>query len=272
MGCDPLELAAPPGVDAQGLPTRPNLTGVTAVGDVDGDGCDEVAYRANDAIGSSLVIAFGYDAAGTRCGGHAAPAWLRIADREKNLAGIGLALAIARAGKLFPGGVDYLAVSANALPINGVTQSAVLLYDVAALKALRPASGAQVVGALADGLVPKVLVAKSKVMGFGRSLAGGIDLNGDGLPELAVGASGASLNEDGVGAVLVFSGAAGLPSDGLEPWAVMVGDAAERASFGFRVSIGAAGGSSPPFLLIGAPLSYRTGTQNGTAFSLPLGF
>ena len=28
----------------------------------------------------------------------------------------------------------------------------------------------------------------------------------------------------------------------------------------------------PDFIIIGAPTSYRTGTQNGTAFSLPLGF
>ena len=51
----------------------------------------------------------------------------------------------------------------------------------------------------------------------------------------------------------------------------MVGDGAERASVGQALSLVGKTASTPATLAIGAPLSYRTGTANGTAWLLAIG-
>ena len=56
------------------------------------------------------------------------------------------------------------------------------------------------------------------------------------------------------------------------PVLLIAADASERASFGQDLSVCAAKGGAPGALGIGAPLSYRTGTANGTAFVLPFQF
>ncbi len=53
---------------------------------------------------------------------------------------------------------------------------------------------------------------------------------------------------------------------------LIAADDRERAAFGQDLSLSAAGGGAPAAIGIGAPLSYRTGTANGTAFVLPLDF
>jgi hypothetical protein len=71
----------------------------------------------------------------------------------------------------------------------------------------------------------------------------------------------------------VFIYAGGAQATGrLTPWLTAVGDVVERSNFGQDISLSPGGTGSPPTLIIGAPTSYRTGTQNGTAFALPLGF
>ncbi|HZI03391.1 MAG TPA: hypothetical protein VEZ71_05185, partial [Archangium sp.] len=69
----------------------------------------------------------------------------------------------------------------------------------------------------------------------------------------------------------VYAGGPGL-TGALTPMLTLTGDVTERAGFGNDLALVAGSGSSPPTLVIGAPLSYRTGTQNGTAFVVPLGF
>ncbi len=58
----------------------------------------------------------------------------------------------------------------------------------------------------------------------------------------------------------------------LSPMLMLTGDAAEHSGFGQDLALTAGSGSCPPTLVVGAPLSYRTGTQNGTAYGVPLGF
>jgi hypothetical protein len=199
------------------------------------------------------------------------PTTVRIADRDANLNFLGLGVSTARAGNFLGDGRKFIATGVSALPVNGVTQSAVVLYDAAQLAARRPASGEAVVGALAD-LTPLTLVLQGpEVPSFGRSLAGGVDLNGDGLPDLLVGATLSSFAGDGTGAVYAVSGAKGL-AGGVAPFLVLTGDANERSAFGSVLSLVTGGSAGSPFLVIGAPSSYRTGTQNGTAYSVPLGF
>jgi hypothetical protein len=265
MGCDPIYFT-------DGSTTR-QTSSPTALGDLNGDGCHEVGWRYTETNRSGVIILFGYEPAGGRCGGRTAPSWVRLAaDAEVGGNLLGLGVAMTRAGNFLGDGKDRIAISATAVPFEGVTQPAVLLFETAQLVARRPAgSGEALVGALGDGLSPVVLVHRTRAVNFGRALAGGRDLTGDNLPDLVVSAPGASEASDGGGAVFLYAG--GAQSKGrLTPWLTVVGDVSERSNLGQALSLSPGGAGSPPTLVIGAPTSYRTGTQNGTAYSLPLGF
>ncbi|NMO16074.1 VCBS repeat-containing protein [Pyxidicoccus fallax] len=258
-------------------PTMELQTSVPAsLGDLNGDNCDEVAWRYAEGTRSGVAILFGYDASGARCGSRTTPTVLRLAgDSEKNLANLGLGVAITRAGRFLNDTRDFVAISASSIPFGGVTQPVVLLYDKAELltkmQSLQTAGQPLVIGALSDGVTPVTLVHRTRAVSFGASLAGGRDLTGDNVPDLLVGAPGASDASDGGGAVFLYAG--GRDKVGaLSPFLMVVGDGSERGALGQDVALMPGGGATPPMLLVGAPRSYRSGTQNGTAFVLPLGF
>jgi hypothetical protein len=156
----------------------------------------------------------------------------------------------------------------------------VLLFNTARLKteltAMEAASETKRVLKASD-FIEDVLVSQSRAVGFGAVLRGGADLTGDGVDDLVVSAPNASIASDGGGAVFVFAG--GPQTTGaLSPWLTLTGDVTERANFGQSVNFVAAKKDAkgailqPPALVVGAPLSYRTGTRNGAAFLVPLGF
>lgn len=244
-----------------------------ALGDLDADGCDEVAVRYSSNDRSGLLIAFGFDAAGIRCDGNKEAVWLRLsgdAETGQN-SNLQLGIASARAGRLLGGTQDYVAISAGLYPFEGVQQPTVLLYSATQLAAERPLKGEAVVGALNDGLTPIPLVYQERAPGFGRALSGNVDFNGDGLVDLVVSAPGVALHGGGTGVVYVFLG--GTNTKGrLSSWLTVVGDGSERANVGQDLSVLRAGGGWPAMLGIGAPLSNRTGTANGTAWLLPIPF
>ncbi|MBZ4332113.1 VCBS repeat-containing protein [Corallococcus sp. AS-1-12] len=267
LACDPLYSSFFSAATAGQQTSAP-----AALGDLNGDGCDEVAWRYNDNTRSGIVILYGYDPGGTRCGGRTTPSMVRIAgDPEKAIALMNLGVATTRAGRFLGDSRDFIAVTANNYLFEGVNQPTVLLYDVAAINAKRPASGEAVVGAINDGLTPIPVTYRARAVSFGTSLSGGRDLNGDGVPDLWVGAPNASVASDGDGAAFLFAG--GAKSTGaLSPFLLVVGDGAERSYLGQSIAVVPGAGSSPPSVVIGAPRSYRTGTQNGTAYALPLPF
>ncbi|MBN9688251.1 MULTISPECIES: VCBS repeat-containing protein [unclassified Corallococcus] len=271
LACDPLYSSYFSAATA-GLQT----SAPAALGDLNGDKCDEVAWRYNDNTRSGIVILYGYDTGGTRCGGRTTPSMVRIAgDPEKGITLMNLGVAITRAGRFLGDSRDFIAVTANNYLFEGVNQPTVLLYDIAAINAKRPASGPPnnetVVGATNDGLTPIPVTYRARAVSFGTSLSGGRDLTGDGVPDLWVGAPNASVASDGDGAAFLFAG--GAKSTGpLSPFLLVVGDGAERSFLGQSIAVVPGSGGSPPTAVIGAPRSYRTGTQNGTAYSLPLPF
>jgi hypothetical protein len=247
-----------------------NVSAPAALGDLDGDGCDEVAVRYANDTRSGLLIAFGFSANGGRCAGHTQAAWLRVSgDAESGMNNMQLGVASARAGKVLGDARVFVAISAALFPFEGVPQPTVLLYDEAQLKAKRPDHGEAVVAALGAGLSPIALVYRERAAGFGRALAGDVDLDGDGTADLVVSAPGASINGDGTGAVFAFRGGATLNGK-LDAWLCVVGDGSERASVGQALSLVGRTASTPAVLAIGAPLSYRTGTANGTAWLLAI--
>ena len=166
-------------------------------------------------------------------------------------------------------GMMVQASSASLYPFEGVQQPTVLLFDMAELKALRPETGELVVGAVNDGVTPLAITYRDRAPGLGRAIVGNDDFDGDGTVDLAVSAPGISINGDGAGAVFVMRG--GPASTGkLDAWLTVVGDGSERASVGQDLSLAKAAAGTPVTLGIGAPLSYRTGTANGTAWLLPV--
>ncbi|GMU00325.1 hypothetical protein KH5H1_44450 [Corallococcus caeni] len=246
----------------------PQTSAIASIGDLNGDGCDEVAWRYSDNTHSGIVIAYGHDAGGTRCGGRTTGATVRIAgDAEVSRALMNLGVATTRAGRFLGDARDFLAVSANNYLVDGVSQQAVLLIPTSALTP--PASGEKLLDVV--DLAPLNLTWRARAVSFGTSLSGGRDLTGDSIPDLWVGAPNASVAADGDGAAFLFAG--GAKSTGpLSPFLLVVGDGAERSFLGQSISVVPGSGGSPPTAVIGAPRSYRTGTQNGTAYSLPLPF
>lgn len=254
------------------LPNIPQGTTLMAgLGDLNADGCDELALRYGDRLG--LIIVYGFDPGGGRCGGRTEGSWIRISgDAEAGLPTLRLGTAIARAGPVLRGDTrDFIAATADFYSFEGVSQPTVLLYDVALLNARRPASGGVLVGGLSDGIDPVPLAYLERAPGFGRQLWGNVDLTGDGRPDLVVSSTGASLNGDGAGAVFVFAGGQ-VVSGRNESVVTVFPDHRERASFGVDLAASPAVSGAPAMLVIGAPTSYRSGTANGTAFVLPMDF
>ncbi|WP_225408762.1 FG-GAP-like repeat-containing protein [Stigmatella hybrida] len=262
MGCDPVYSTPPSSVRQTSAPA--------ALGDLNGDGCDEIAWRYTESGRSGVIILLGYEPAGGRCGGRAAASWVRVAaDAEVGTNNLGLGVATARAGNFLNDKVDRVAISATSVPFDGVTQPVVFLFETPDLLAGIPTSGEKLMNALGNAEPPVTLVHQSRAVNFGAAMVGGKDWTGDGIPDLIVSAPGASVASDGGGAVFLYAG--GAQSKGaLTPWMVAVGDVSERSNLGQDLALSPGASGVPPVLVIGAPNSYRTGTQNGTAFSLTL--
>ncbi|MBK7859177.1 MAG: FG-GAP repeat protein [Archangiaceae bacterium] len=263
------------------LPSTPNnVLGVFPLGDLDGDGCDELAVRYGGLDFSKgdplvtpqgVVLVFGASSAG-RCGAHTEGAFIRISgEADVGLNSMQLGYAVTYAGRVMGDTRRFVAITARLYPYMGVAQPTVLLFDVAQLLARRPAAGGVVVGAVGDGLTPTPVLYQERAPQLGRSLYGNVDLTGDGVVDLVVSAPGANVNGDGSGAVFVFAGGAAL-SGPRESALTVVGDPHERGLFGQELSVFPGGGAQKPVIGLGAPVSYRSGTSNGAAFITTLDF
>jgi hypothetical protein len=210
---------------------------VGAAGDVNGDGYDDVVVGAsgNDAGGAGAGRAYVY------FGG---PAMDAVADvvltgaaASDNFGG-----AVAPAGDVNGDGYDDVVVGA-------------LTNDAGAVDAGR----AYVFygGTSPDAVADLVLTGTAEMGFFGRSVAGGADLNGDGYGDVVVGAE----NEAPGGRVHVVYGG---PSPDATADRTLVGTYA-GGSFGFAVALaGDVRGDGFPDLLVGALFEYLGSGQEGT--------
>jgi hypothetical protein len=264
---------------------------IGTIGDVDGDGCDEVALTAShEGRPTGTVVAFGYDAVGGRCRGHSRPQSYVVVstDREwehgpTTLYRPGaprLDLGVRWTGRVFARGEGDLTGDGIADLVLGDDElddetgrgpaveiiSGRFLASFCPNHACRDGADARtfVQGdlrfAALSALGPKdriVLRGDAADRGFGGAVAIA-DLDGDHQMDLAIGAPDGFRSAPFAGDVSVFKGPFVPSSNAVrEPWALAVGDPLERSSFGGSIAVVRSEGV--PWLLVGAPRSLHGG-------------
>lgn len=231
--------------------------GVYALGDLDGDGCHELALTYDSGERAGVVIAFGFDTGGSRCGGRTVPLRVRIAeDADVGTTYRGLGTAVARLGSSLAIGIEHAT-------IDGMDVPGVVLVSVASINAARPASGEALRGLTQHALTVGTLgVAGSS--SFGEALLAA-EITGDGVPDLVVGAPRDPLAGPLAGAAYVIEGGGAFTSSSfVVPWLVLAGDDDDAGSFGSVLAERSVGGAR--VLALGAPTSERSAPASGAAF------
>ncbi len=235
---------------AAGLPAAPTLSfssvemnevayrsTAAGVGDVNGDGFGDVLVGAARANGDTGKV---YLHLGSVAGLQTAPAWSHSGDAQLHAK---FGDAVGAAGDVNDDGYADFIVGA---PDFGGHGKAYLFFGTPYGPAADPGWSSE-----GDALAGAR---------FGRSVAGAGDLNGDGIPDLAVGAPGVD-----AGKAFVFHGSAAGPSTTAD-W-TSVGDGQPDAEFGASVAgAGDVDGDGDAELLVGAPRFDAPAPDAGQAY------
>jgi hypothetical protein len=194
---------------------------VAGVGDVDGDGFDDVLIGAPTWSGTQSRQGRAYLHRGSLLGTETAPG-LTTAPVNDERAGFGAALA--GAGDVDGDGLADMIVGAPGAIVGGVREGTVLLLR----------GSTSFLSAAPTWQPEPLLLGEAEV---GRALASAGDLNGDGYADIAVGAWRADAPSVGAGEVLVFFGSATGPAP-FPQWRL---SPADQTGAGFGRSVAGAG-------------------------------
>jgi hypothetical protein len=218
---------------------------VAGAGDVNGDGTPDLLVGA-----SGQVVSDNFDQGQAFVLSGADGSHLLTLDDPTPQAGAGFGTTVAVAGDVNGDGVPDLLVGAPSQQVGGNR-------DQGQAFVLSGADGSHLL--TLDDPTPHALA------GFGYAVAGAGDVNGDGTPDLLVGASGNVGGNVGQGQAFVLSGANGSHLLTLDDPTPQVG-----AGFGTTVAVaGDVNGDGVPDLLVGAPSQQVGGNRDqGQAFVL----
>jgi hypothetical protein len=223
---------------------------VAALGDVNGDGFDDIVVGSDIAGGGSRgeIFIFNGPLSGTRTVASADATITGSFDNES------FGASIASAGDINGDGVNDIVIGAPRFPLNGADTGRAYVF-------FGPVSGS-LIATQADAIIFGEAVNDD----FGVSVAGGKDINGDGVPDVIVGADQLFANA-GAGKAYVFYGPVSGNIQAANAGAILIGEV-DRDLFGTSVtSVGDFNGDGISDVTVGAPDNGSGGVRSGRAYT-----
>jgi FG-GAP repeat protein len=223
---------------------------VAALSDLNGDGFDDIVVGSDIAGGGSRgeIFIFNGPLSGTRT----------VASADATITGSfaneSFGSSIASAGDINGDGVNDIVIGAPRFPLNGADTGRAYVF-------FGPVTGS-LIATQADAIIFGEAVNDD----FGVSVAGGKDINGDGVPDVIVGADQLFANA-GAGKAYVFYGPLSGNIQAANAGAILVGEV-DRDLFGTSVtSVGDFNGDGISDVTVGAPDNGSGGVRSGRAYT-----